>query len=403
MQLRGSITLRSLVSETSLLVSAFRTQASSTLGKLMDIDAHRATPYISIERHTKQRQIELGRSLDGRFPLYLDVNYWIALRKAETGIGNEAENELLRRLRQLTGSGKVFCPISESVLIELMKQQDQRSRIHTAQLIDDLSSGVSLIAFDARAATELAHFVNSYMYPSDSLYPLRHLIWLKASYALGIAHPSPKGLDEETQLALQKAFFDEIWSMSVTDVVKTVGQAPAPDTPDLSDLAAALNANNAAHAQEIRSFAQAYLAEARGVASAFAGQAFKISQDLSLKHGEPVPRFGSDDWLWQRKIWENLLFHVLQKEERNKLPSMHVHACLHAAYRWDKGQKFEANDFYDFHHASAALAFCRAFFTERSLRFTITANHVALDKLYKCDVIAGIANAVDYLTMLHTD
>jgi len=34
---------------------------------------------------------------------------------------------------------------------------------------------------------------------------------------------------------------------------------------------------------------------------------------------------------------------------------------------------------------------------ERSLRFTIAANHVALDKLYNCDVIASIANAVDYL------
>jgi hypothetical protein len=369
----------------------------------MDIDAHRATPHISIERHTKQRQIELGQSLDGRFPLYLDVNYWIALRKAETGIGNEAENELLKRLRQLTGRGKVFCPISESVLIELMKQQDHQSRIRTAQLIDDLSSGVSLIAFDARAATELAHFVHSYMYPPDSLHPLRHLVWLKASYALGIVHPSLSELDEETQLAVQKAFFDEIWSMSVTDVVKTVRQAPPPEAQNLSDLAAALNASNAVHAEEIRSFAQAYVAEARGVASVFAEQAMEISQDLSLKHGEPVPPFGSGGWLRQKKMWEDVLFHVLQKEERNKLPSMHVHASLHAAYRWDKSQKFEANDFYDFHHASAALAFCRAFFTERSLRFTITANHVALDRLYKCDVIAGIANAVDYLTTLRTD
>jgi hypothetical protein len=102
-------------------------------------------------------------------------------------------------------------------------------------------------------------------------------------------------------------------------------------------------------------------------------------------------------------MWENLLFHILQKEERVKLPSMHVHACLHAAYRWDKSQQFETNDFYDFQHASAALGFCRAFFTERSLRHTITANHVALDKLYSCDVIAGIADAVEYLRKLQSN
>jgi hypothetical protein len=366
----------------------------------MDIDAHRATPHISIDRYTKQRQIELGQSLEGRFPLYLDLNYWISLRKAETSLGSEAEAELLTVLRVVVASGKVFCPISESILMELMKQQDDNTRLLTVQLIDELSSGVSLIAFDARAATELSHFIHSSMYTADTLYPLRHLVWLKASYSLGIVHPASDAFDDATQLAVQKAFFDQMWSMSMADVVKTARHAPPPEVQSFSNLALALNAGNKAHAVEIRSFAQAYATESRGCASVFAEQAMEISQDLSLKHGEAVPAYGSDDWRRQRKMWKNLLLRLLQKEERTKLPSMHVHACLHAAYRWDKSQQFEANDFYDFQHASAALGFCRAFFTGRSLRSTITANHVALDKLYNCDVIAGIANAVNYLKNL---
>ena len=363
----------------------------------MDIDAHRASHHISIDHHTKRRQIELGQSLDGRFPLYLDMNYWIALRKAEMGLGGEAENELLKRLRGLAISGKIFCPISESVFMELMKQQDHQTRLLTAKLIDELSSGVSLLAFDARVAAELSHFMHSYMYAADSLHPLRHLVFLKVGYALGIVHPVSDVFDEATQLAVQKAFFDKMWSTSLADLIMASRDAMPPEARSFSDLAVALNAGNAVHAEEVRSFARAYVAESRGVASVFAELAMDILQDLSLKHDEAVLVRGSDGWLRQQKMCENLLFQILQKEQRTKLPSMHVHACLHAAYRWDKSQKFEANDFYDFQHASAALAFCRAFFTDHSLRATIVANHVALDRLYKCDVIAGTANAIDYL------
>jgi hypothetical protein len=34
-------------------------------------------------------------------------------------------------------------------------------------------------------------------------------------------HPSLAGLDAETQLAVQKAFFDLMWSMSLVDLIKT--------------------------------------------------------------------------------------------------------------------------------------------------------------------------------------
>jgi hypothetical protein len=365
------------------------------------IDTHRATPHISIDAYTKQRQVELGQSLDGRLALYLDQKYWIALRKAEDGKGNESENELLRLLRELTCSGKVFCPISESVLMELIKQEDLQSRLRTAQMIDDLSSGVSLTSYDVRASTELAHLMYTHTSDPGTLHPLRHLMWLKSSYALGITFPVLAGLDPATQLALQKAFFDLMWSMPLVEVIKTIGQSPPPEP--LGDLATRLNAGSAQHAEEIRSFAQTYVAESRGAVSVFAETAMNISRDISIKRGEPVPPPGSDEWEKQKRMWENLLFHILQKEsERIKLPSIHVHACLHAAFRWNKTRQFVANDFYDFFHASAALACCQAFFTENSLHAVITAKHVALDKAYNCRVIANMPEAIAYLRDLNS-
>lgn len=368
----------------------------------MDINAHRKTPHISTEAYTKQRHLELGESLDGRFPLYLDQNYWIALRNAEASAGNSGETELLRLLRQLTAAGNVFCPISESVLMELLKQGDLDSRLRTARLIDDLSSGVSLIPFDVRAATELAHFIHSYNSDPSRLHPLRHLVWSKPSCALGIAHLSIDTFDEETKLAVEKAFFDEMWSTPLGEMIKIIGNAPLPDHMGPSNLAAKLNTENAEHAEELHSFAQAYVAESRGAASVFGETLMAIVRDMAIQGGTPFPPQDCDEWKLQRKMWENLLFQILQgKPERTRLPSIHIHACLHAAIRWDKSRRLEANDFYDFHHASAALGFCKAFFTERSLRSLIKANHIGLDKLYECKVVAKISGAIEFLEELN--
>jgi hypothetical protein len=76
---------------------------------------------------------------------------------------------------------------------------------------------------------------------------------------------------------------------------------------------------------------------------------------------------------------------------------MHIHASLHAAFRWDKARRFTSNDLYDFEHASAALAHCQAFFTEHALRSTITARNVVLDELFQCRVVSEIPDAIAVL------
>jgi hypothetical protein len=73
---------------------------------------------------------------------------------------------------------------------------------------------------------------------------------------------------------------------------------------------------------------------------------------------------------------------------------MYVGAALHAAFRWNKGQQFDPNDIYDFEHAGAALAHCQAFFTERPLWQMVTANHIALDRLFGCRVIWDLDEAI---------
>jgi hypothetical protein len=370
----------------------------------MHINEHRATPHISIDRYVKSRQVELGRSLDGRASVYLDTKFWIIVRDVAAGIRTDrAEIELLRLLRELTAAGKVFCPISETTFIELMKQADNKSRLETARLIDKLSLGVTLIPYDMRLATELAHVIHSFHHDRESLHPLHHLVWSKLTYVMGFVHPATTKFDSSTELAIQKAFFDHMWTISLEEVVELIGDTMPPASVDFAELAAKLNVGAAQHAAELRSFAQAYTAELRGVVDVCGNMIMQIVSDIAEKETGSSQPSGSVEWAEMQKIWKNLIFLALKKEPtRQQLRSMHIAAALHAAFRWDKARRFSGNDFYDFQHASAALAHCEAFFTEHSLHSMVTANHLALDKSYNCRVVSEVPEAVEYLTAAKT-
>src|SRR6202035_1989713 len=116
-----------------------------------------------IDDYAGRRQIELGQSLDTKVPIYLDMNFWIIVRRGLDEARKDApEARLLRSLRDAVASGTIFCPISDTVFLELLKQGDATSRRATTQLIDELSLGVTLVPSEIRANTELVRFIRSF-------------------------------------------------------------------------------------------------------------------------------------------------------------------------------------------------------------------------------------------------
>lgn len=368
------------------------------------IEEHRATPQISIDRHVKSRVVALGRSLDSRTAIYLDTKFWIILRECAEGKRTDpAAQELLHRLRSLVAEGKVFCPVSESHLYEFLKQDDMSSRLQTARIVDELSVGVALIDHRTRMGTEVAHFVHGFDDGADDRHPLRHLVWSKVGYVAGFMHPSGTGFDAETELSLQKAFFDRMWAASFVEMIEIIGTGSPPDRLDFDT--SELNRGVIRNAGQIKSFAQAYAAELGGTVELGAGMAMEIAGELFRKKtGNRPPERGSAEWQKFWSQWANLLFAALKKRPavRQQLRTIHVDACLHAAFRWDKARRFTSNDLYDFEHASAALAHCQAFFTEHALRSTITARHVALDEMFQCWLVSDIPEAVAVLKAIDT-
>lgn len=362
------------------------------------LQRHLASPDVTLETHVRRCHAALAQELRTRRIIYLDTKYWIILRDIVAGVRTaNPEIELLDVLRGLVSAGKAFCPLSESTFAEVLKQSDERTRIATTKIIDELSLGVSLVPFEQRVAMELRTFIYGQCRDLGAPEPLR-LPWTKLSYVLGVMHPHGTAFDAGTELAIQKAFFDHMWSLSLSQMVDTLGGKMMP--PDRHPhLAEQLNAGNAKHAGELRSFQQTYAIEAQGAAEVYASMAVEITRDLQmLVTGTSPSTVGDAAETEAVRIWTKLLSTALGHEtHKSVLPSLQINTCLHASVRWNKAQQFRANDFEDFRHACSALAYCDLFLTERRLMAMVTAKHLALDRQYDCKVAAAIPDALALL------
>lgn len=360
---------------------------------------HRGNSDVSLEEYIRKCRIELGKSLDGKTRVYLDKRYWIVIRNAEMGARTDQNSHaLLAELRRVVRSGKAFCPTSEVVTIELLKQSDRSTRRHTARLIDELSTGVCLAPEDDRIGTELAHLFQSTREP-DSVYHRDWLVWMRPVYAAIMRHPTNTRLAAADELALQKVVFDDMWSMSVEDFVEELGSAELPGQGRFEALAEQLNKRNESHSGEIRSYQQAYAAEVVGTVGVFASRGLDILLRMHVRDTGKEKSLSADERQANEQALRNVLANALRFGKlHEQLPSLHVLATCHAIYRWDKNRRFEANDFWDFHHAVAALGYCDVFLTENDLRAVVTSRK--LDAELGCMVISDTEKAVEHLRTL---
>jgi len=278
----------------------------------------------------------------------------------------------------------------------LLKQKDLSTRIATASLIDELSLGAAFAPEQERVGTELAHFFYSHG-SKAKLHPVKSLIWSKLSYVLGIVHPANTGLQRKEELVAQKAFFDTIWDFPLVEVVQTLGDAEPPEK-DFDAIATKLNEGSAAHADEIRSFEQVYMHEIEGCLSLYVSTARAILEGMFERATGAPPQSTEDK---RRAHEKELLGFFVQcfkkKEVRKQLPTIHVHALCHAAVRWNKRQRIEGNDLFDFHHAAAAIPYCDSFLTESPLRTMLQSKHLGIQADFPCVVISSESEAAQYL------
>jgi len=350
------------------------------------IDLHRAQPDVSLEQHVRKKRIQFGTEVASKYRIYLDLRFWILLR--DVGLGRNDNHDLfllLSKLKALVNNGVAICPISESVFVELMKQSDPETRSATIELIDCLSLGVTLIVNPQRISQELCNAIYIQAGAGDDILPLNTLVWTKLSYIFGETHPQQTNFDASDELVIQKAFFDHMWNISLTELF---GYLEGKDwhQPDWQQTADRLNAGNKKHANEIRSYKQTYRIEFEGGLSLFKKDMLQLFKEVEEKG---YKQFESNS----QNLSENDRFKKFSKSVR----TLHIGACCHAAVRWDQKRQLTGNDLLDFHHAEAAIGYCNLFLTEKPLKTLVSQHHLGLMNDFSCAIESSASNAIEIL------
>lgn len=349
-----------------------------------------AYPDVSIEAHIGQCCQALTDDLAGRTAVYLDFRFWVVAREVRSRIRTDPrERKLVHHLERLARQGRIFCPISANTFLELMKIGDDARRQATLEVIEELSLGVSLMPEPERTEDELEAVIRWSLAPSATALPR---VWTRLAYTMGNFHVSDDRFPPETQLAIQKAFFDHVWQQPLATVAESLDRAEFDMTSDMAALANKLNEGNRAHQTEMASFESVLSDELRGVAEVAEPILGQIVSRLG-NFGPEVERSERN-----RRIAVNLVHAILGGEHRSRLPTIHVHACLNALFRWEyRAKAMTGNDLFDFGHAAAALGYCDAFFTEAGITRAIAHHRLRLDQLYGCTVTNDVDAALGFL------
>ena len=302
-------------------------------------------------------------------------------------------------MRQAVDANRIFCPISPAVFVELLRQDSMASRLATADMIDQLSKGCTIINTDERIRIEIEDFIYC-MADFPRPHAPKTLVWRKLGYVLGVQNITDPMFDPEKDLAIQKAFFDHGWTPSLRNMIETISETLPPEK-DQREFVAKMNSGISDNSDRLYSFKQVYKDEVRGRVEEHGGVAFETARVILDNLGFASEEVDPDDRKTFEKLWRNLLCHALVKRNQTQLlPTIHIQASLWASLRWNKGRKYRANDLYDFMHAAAALAYCDALFTERSLHTMVVREHVALGELYQCHVASSEDDAIAFLSTL---
>jgi len=365
--------------------------------KIVDsFEKHRSEPEKTLEAYTREMRMALGNEIAGLKKIYLDSKYWLLLRDAAIGRRRDGEiTELLAVLRNGVQEGRIVCPISEDIFSEVLNQSDTETLNETSNLIDALSKGISILSEQERIGFETLYFIRRTIGGEDSVHSPDILVWTKLAHVLGAVHPTSTPFSPQEELVIQKAFFDQMWTISLSQMIKIMGKEAVSRMPRLNDLSYVLNEGKIKYAHENKSFKQLFLSELAGVLD----ECVPIFEDTMVylfeKEQGYQPTANEVNSSKAGKQIANAVYNLFRKNKlQSYFPTLVIGAGLHAAVRWDLKRKFKKNDLHDLRHAQTALSYFDFFFTEHSLRDLVTRSNVAFDKKYTREVVSHPNEAI---------
>lgn len=332
--------------------------------------------------YLKHKRLEISKSLMGRIPIYLDINFWIKLRE-ERKKTLDSEKQLLLKIIELSASKKCFFPISEITFWEIMKQSDLTTRKQTFDLVELLSGGIMIISMSERVYLEAKIWLLKTI--GKETHDIDELIWSKLPLELSYNY-----LVKIPFWEIQKELIDKLEQCSINDFIGN-----SPQTFTYRDNIDQYNEQFKQYAHENKTEESMLLSELAGYIDA---NSEKIKDVFAFMFYSENKRLPTLEERTNDKLPEVIYNSFKMGKIKNELPSLQIVPSLHAWTRWKQKPFKDGNDTVDFYHASFALPYCDYFFTDRRLRSGILESK--LDELYKCTVEYNYQKALDLLSSL---
>jgi len=366
------------------------------------LDRHLAEPNKSLKDYVKEKRSSLGCQLRNRKKVYLDTKYWILLRDSLLGIEtNLSVKNLLELLESGVSSEYLICPIGAETFVEILRQTDETTLLKSVHLIDKLSQGVAILFHEERFSLELRYLVLKYLLEESSYHPPEEFVWTKLAYTLGFYTVGNTSFSQSEELALQKSFLDQMWQISLADMVTEIGINNLLNRPPLDNCSDELNRNKELLGDKCKSFEEVFLSEVKGLLDDMKPQFSELLLFLSERFPQLQISKEAANTPQSAQLFAYCIYHAFcHKWLSTELPFIHIHASIHAAIWMDSTRRYKPTDTPDFFHATAALPYFDVFLTERSLKHLLTRTDMALDKLYDCRVVARPSEAtaeIEYL------
>lgn len=363
---------------------------------------HRANAHVPLEAYRCRILHRFGQIVAKKTLVYLDLKYWINLRKVQLGQAvDPAYAALFDMLTEQVNTGAIICPLSFWVFEELLKQRDPATRKATARLIDQLSSGVAVMHHGEIVGQEILHLIRtlSPRYRHVKQWPIRECIWTRTFSFLGDRIPVwPDSIPQSEQLLVQKHLEDVNFFVPLEELIED-STIITPDSVRPGYDVADINVRKVQVRREHKSFKSMFLAELMHTVKENEDHWYDAIAYLhSLDSGkEEKINVGSLSELEKRPA-RNLIYLLFEKNKiTNELPSYHIPAALYAATSWDGTKQLTENDVFDFYHAQLAIPYCDVFLTESSLKSLVCSQHLRFDKIYNTEIISDPNEAVSKL------
>lgn len=342
----------------------------------------------TIDEYIKILKIQLGSELSKKRLIYLDVNFWIYLRKCMTNDKIEGVYyDFYDLLLSLVKKNEVLCPINHSVFSELLKQDNVESRINTSKVIDLFSNSIALIFEFEREELELQYYIRQKLLGEQFLTPIEQYVWVKIPYILGVAIPHSDKIDKDIQKKIQIEFFKHSWNITLEEMMRNYLRDSVLPFLDMSKRASKLNKGKFSHSDEIKSLVSLFRTELKGGLSVYIEVAKNYFEILSRNRPDILMSLSTKLLINNPKDLCDKIEKAILKDNIGKyLPDIYINTCIHTLMRWDKTRQFKANDFYDFEHARAALPYFQYFFTDGPLKHMLSMKPYELSNRYNCVV-----------------